>query len=171
MHCLLSTRFGMTAEVLRNGALGDVEVDAADAGQWQMIEDPFTFELIRTWVPVVQDADGDGTFERFIVPCEVRGIVDGGIRVAGTTERFGKEYENVDFAKMRFPPGIIITKRDRITNVRNKRTGKILWKEEELNMEGADYRATVFNVNGVTPEFDPFQRMVSQFAMLARADA
>lgn len=170
MQCLLSTRFGMTAEILRNGALGAVEVDKDDEGQWVEREDPVSFEIIREWVPVVDDED-TGTFKRFVVPCEVRGIVDGGIRVAGTTERFGKTYDNVDFAKMRFGPDVVITKRDRITNIRNKRTGQILWKEEELDKVGADFRATVFNVQGVTPEFDPFQRLVTQFAMLARVDA
>ena len=168
MHCLLSTRFGMTAEVLRMGAAGDTELDVNDNGQWKEQQDDITGEIIRVWVPVTTE-NGSEPPKRFIIDCEVRGIVDGGIRVAGTTERFGKEYENTDFAKMTFGPKIILTKRDRITNIRNKRTGEIIWKEEELDKVGADYRATVFNVNGVTPQPDPFQRVVSQFALLSRA--
>lgn len=168
MQCLVSARFGMTAEVLRMGAEGATSVDVSDAGQWEVQQDPINFEIIRVWVPLVTD-DGTGTPQRFTIDCEVRGIVDGGIRVAGTTERFGKEYENTDFAKMRFGPKVVLTKRDRITNIRNKRTKEIIWKEEELDMVGSDYRATVFNVNGVTPEPDAFQRVVSQFALLSRA--
>lgn len=176
MRCLLSTRFVMTAEILRNTAdIGSEPgtIDVNDNSQWQEQQDPITGEIIRVWVPVTQDEDDDPLTpaSRFVIPCEVHGIVDGGIRVAGTTERFGKQYDSTDFAKMTFPAGIILTKADRVTNIRNKRTGEIIWKEEELDKVNGDYRATVFNVNGVTPQPDPFGRVVSQFALLSRAEA
>lgn len=159
----------MTAEILRNGDADDVNVSLDEAGTWKVQQDEVTGETIRVWVPLVTS---ENNLEIVTIDCMVRPIVDGGIRVAGTTERFGKEYENVDFVQMHFPVNHIISKRDRITNIRDKKSGAILWKEEELaKVAGGDYRATVFNVNGVNQMFDPFGRMTHQFALLSRARA
>lgn len=168
MRCITGQRLTMTAEVLRNGAEGDDNVSLDEAGMWKTQQDEITGEIVRVWVPLVAS---DNPLTVVTINCMVRPIVDGGIRVAGTTERFGKEYENVDFVQMHFPTNIIISKRDRITNIRDKKTKEILWKEEEMDKVGGDYRATVFNVNGVNQMFDPFGRMTHQFALLSRARA
>lgn len=167
MHCLLSTRYTMTAEVLRTSA-GTPDVDMGETGSWHMKQDPESGEFVPVWVPLVEDSD-DPTPKKIEIPCQVRGIVDGGIRVAGTTERFGTEYENVDFVKMTFGPDFVLTKRDQITNIKDARTGRVIWVEEEIDKVNGVFRPTVFNVNGVTPEPDPFGRVVSQFALLSRA--
>lgn len=166
MHCLLSTRYTMTAEVLRTSFDGS-SVDTTDVGTWHMQQDPESGEFIPVWVPLVESDDLGA--ERVEIPCQVRGIVDGGIRVAGTTERFGTEYENVDFVKMTFGPDFVLTKRDQITNIKDARTGRVIWVEEEIDAVNGVFKPTVFNVNGVTPEPDPFGRVVSQFALLSRA--
>jgi hypothetical protein len=49
-----------------------------------------------------------------------RGIIDGGIRVAGTTERWGETYVDIDYCRIEFPSRIILSKRDRVTNIRNR---------------------------------------------------
>lgn len=159
----------MTAEVLRAGtsAPGDT-VNLEEEGNWEYKQDPISGEIISVWVPLVNSGT-DTTVVK--VPCMVRSIVDGGIRVAGTTERFGKEYENVDFATMDFGPKFVLTKRDRVTNVRDGRTGTIIWREEELDKVDAEYRATVFNVNGVQPVIDHNGKLVAQHALLSRARA
>jgi hypothetical protein len=133
-------------------------------GHWVDRQDEDTGEITRVWV-TDSDVDTPGTQQREI-PCIVRGVVDGGIRVAGTTERYTPAgiYENVDFAKMSFPAGIVVTKRDRITNIKN-RDGVIIWKEEEF-----DSAATVFDVLGVTPITDPFGKHIENMALLQRAE-
>jgi len=112
-----------------------------------------------------------------------RGIVDGGIRVAGTTERFGDTYENIDFVKLWVPGHVRLTKRDRVTNIKDP-SGHIRWRDEEyeqadpnkpLNLSdpttyNAQLRATVFNVNGVTPLFDADNYLVEWFVLLERAE-
>lgn len=170
MRCLRSARYTMTAEVLRTGtsAPGDT-VDLDEEGTWETQQDEISGEIISVWVPLVSDTPTGTTVVK--IPCMVRSIVDGGIRVAGTTERFGKEYENIDFATIDFGPKFVLTKRDRITNVRDKRTGVLIWREEELDKVDADYRATVFNVNGVQPVIDHNGRLVEQHALLSRARA
>ena len=135
MLCLTSARFNMKADILRQGTPSpDGPVNPTDQdGEWVMKQDPETGEIIRVWQP----ADGGAgtttptdnvTLES--IDCIARGIVDGGIRVAGTTERFGDLYENVDYVSMTVPASVRISKRDRVTNIRN-RSGIILWREEE----------------------------------------
>ena len=86
--------------------------------------------------------------------------------MAGTTERFTSHgvLESVDYVKMTFPRFIKISKRDRITNIRNRK-GQVVWAEEEH-----DGSPTVFNVMGVTPVLDPFGNWIENFALLARSE-
>jgi len=170
MGCLTSARYTMLADVLRQGAGSDVPVNLSDQGTWVSSQDPITLEIVRKWVPVTDDSN-PGKPLVWSIPCQVNGIIDGGIRVAGTTERFEKEYQNIDYVRMLFGPGEVLTKRDRITNIRNRRTGQIIWKDEEVGFDGTgDYRATVFNVNGVTPIANYKGRHIENFANLERAD-
>lgn len=180
VRCLTSARFNMTADVLRAGidAPPVEEEDNGQYGEWVEQQDPLTHEIIMVWVPAGQVTPGDnpdtpGTETQYrqqlSVPCLARGIVEGGIRVAGTTERFGNEYENIDYTRLWFPASVIITKRDRITNIRDSR-GKVIWVDEETNPTGTSWRSTVFNVEGVTPIPDPFGRHVENQALLARAE-
>jgi hypothetical protein len=151
---------------------GDINVD--EFGSWTDSQDPLTGQIIKVWepfpdIPTTPGIDESVTYAR--VPCVARGIVDGGIRVAGTTERFSNDYENIDFVKMWVPAGVKITKRDRVTNLRDPR-GRIVWYDEEyadiLNPDPTktQARASVFNVNGVTPLFDAFNRHVESFVLL-----
>jgi hypothetical protein len=123
-----------------------------DVLQETVRQDPDSGEVRKYWTVAKQG-----------VPCTFHGILEGGIRVAGTTERFGNIYENIDWAKMEFYSGEPITKRSQITNVRNLR-GVIIWREEE--MEGAP--PTVFDVQGVTPIVDSMGNNSENTALLQR---
>jgi len=159
--CLVSSKYNMTATILTQGPTAPVTPEGD--GHWEQKQDPDTGEIIRVWV---EDSDPDtpGTQTR-TVPCMVRGVIVGGVRAAGTTERFDPKgvYENIDFVKMNFPADVVITKRDRITNVTGP-DGTVIWKEEEFS--GAP---TVFDVLGITPVVDPFGMLVENFALLQRA--
>jgi hypothetical protein len=90
--------------------------------------------------------------------------------VAGTTERWGETYVDIDYVRIEFPANVIVSKRDRITNIRNRK-GQILWVEEELAPDGEGrFKATVFDVLGVTPVIDPFGKHSSNVAMLERSE-
>lgn len=147
----------MQADILRPGG---APVD--ETGHWDYVQDEDSGSIVRVWV--TDDPDTPAMEGLTGIPCLVRGVIDGGIRVAGTTERFSEIYESVDWAKMTFPANITITKRDKVTNVRGG--GKIIWTEEEA--EGN--KPTVFNVMGVTPVLDPFGRHVENVALLQRAE-
>jgi len=162
----------------QNGSVvGDIDLEKY--GSWVRSQDPLTHEIVRVWEPasnVFPGADGlPGTDDDIsitrTIPCIARGIVDGGIRVAGTTERFGDMYENIDYVKMWVPPSVRISKRDRVTNIRDPR-GHIMWRDEEFAdpLDPNDIaQATVFDVNGVTPLFDALNRHVESFVLLQRS--
>jgi len=179
IQCLTAGRMTMSATVLHQNQdyVPEGEPDLDLYGTWERSQDPLTHEIVRIWKPKVigynpgpTSAPEDDITVYDTIPCIARGIVDGGIRVAGTTERFGDMYENVDFVKMWVPAHIIISKRDRITNIRDPR-GRIIWLDEEFTDPSIDEnpRATVFDVNGVTPLFNAFNRHTESFVLLQRS--
>ncbi len=182
--CLTSARFTMKATILRKSSEFQPAVTDPAFGEWVKSQDPVTKEIVNVWTPVKKPGNVAGQPESFVeVNCIARGIVDGGIRVAGTTERFGENYENVDFVKLWVASNVLITKRDRITNIKDA-TGKIRWRDEEYEEVDPNVvidlgndatfnpvqRATVFNVNGVTPLFNAFNQIVEQSILLERTE-
>lgn len=139
MQCLTSAKYVMLVDVLRPIT----------------VYDPDSGESRKTW-----EAFSEGVG----IPCEFHGILEGGIRVAGTTERFGNIYENVDWGELKFSPGYPISKRSQITNVRTRRSGLIIWREEEMD----DAPPTVFDVQGVTPIVDAFGNHTENTALVQR---
>jgi len=171
MRCLLGSRFSMEAELLHYTGVIDGEPNPVSPGEYagDIYQDPITGEILNDWTAQTDDQGtvetGDDTVILTTFECIARGIVDGGIRVAGTTERFGDLYENVDFVKMWVPTHVKITKRDRVTNIRQVKGGTVVWRDEESNDA-----PTIFNVNGVTPLFDAFNRHVESFVLLEKAN-
>lgn len=183
--CLTGARFTMSAVLLHQNTPyvptdGD-PIDLDKYGEWVQSQDPLTKEIIRVWKPYDEPVvrpddpttpDRDESVLAGPIPCLARGIVDGGIRVAGTTERFGDTYENIDFVKMWVPSHVRISKRDRVTNIKDA-AGHLRWLDEEFSdpADPADIpRATVFNVNGVTPLFNAFNVLTEQFVLLEKAE-
>lgn len=166
VRCLTGARFTMVAEVLRWQGISTGDADDVTSGNWDTFQDPITGEVLNEWVPGTVDnsttPDRDEYEAVRTIDCLARGIVDGGIRVAGSTERFGDMYENIEFAKLWVPQRVKLFKNDRITNIRAKRGGEVIWQE-------ADGSPVIFNVNGISPLFDAFNRPVEKFILLERA--
>jgi hypothetical protein len=167
--CLTSAKFNMKADILRQS---DGEFTPTAEGEWKDYQDPITGEIIRKWYPVGDDPgtsvinEGDplSTFQ-----CMARGIVGSGLRGDGTGKQWGDVYVDTDFCRIEYPSSVILTKRDRVTNIRNRK-GKILWLEEEISPTSPSvFTSTVFDVKGVTPLIDPFGQHTSNVAMLERA--
>jgi hypothetical protein len=159
MSCLLASRFNMRATVLRQVGTNPQE---NAGGHWENHQDPDSGAIERVWVPD-EDADDPGN-QTLVINCMVRGVTNGGIRVAGTTQRYSELYENIDWATMVFPKSVTLTKRDRLTNVSNSK-GEIIWTEEEIDGNPP----TVFLVMGATPVIDPFGNHIENTALLQRA--
>lgn len=175
--CALGAKFSMTAVRLKPGVEAVVDPDTQEpTGHYEYIENPITGEIERKWVPdVPDDPTTPDINERvdFVFPVEARAVITGGLNTQGTAERWTSkgEYENVDFVTIKFPKEIVITKRDRITNITDA-NGKIIWVEEEASVTNPGVIVpTVFEVNGVSPVVDPFGQHVENYALLSRAGA
>lgn len=177
--CLTGARFSMSATLLHQNdnyePVGSPDLDLY--GEWVNSQDPLTGQIVKIWKPYEEEQTPDpgtdgGIIDIGTIDCIARGIVDGGIRVAGTTEWFGNEdYKNIDFVKMWVPANVFVSKRDRVTNIRDAK-GRIRWVDEEFSDPRLTEvpKATVFNVNGVTPLFDAFNNVVENFVLLERAE-
>ncbi len=98
------------------------------------------------------------------IPCFAETIVDGGIRVAGTTERIEQKYYNIDWVKL--TSTVPLRRSDRVTNIRPYNSTQAAWVEEELTGSPP----TWFNSNGSAPISDPFGRVVEYKTLLERAE-
>ena len=156
----------MTATVLRPGGSVVNPTPNSPSGHYERQQDPDSGAIIDVWVP--DDVDPStpevevGTF-----PCTARGIISEGVSAAGSTEDWNRrgDYENIEYVKLTFPKNVLITKRDQITNIRDA-SGKLIWVEDEYDVN----RATVFNVNGVIPILDAFNKHIENVAYLKRAE-
>jgi len=161
MRCLTSARFNLVATLLSQGEYGSAITSTSFVGR----QNPVTLEIDRDWTPDTDKVTA-GT-QQIDFPLIARGIVDGGIRVVGTTERINPDgaFVSEDYVRIQYPTNIEISKRDRIYNIRNPKTGVAIWKEEEFDGE-----PTVFEVLGVTPILDPLGQHVENQALLQRAE-
>lgn len=179
--CITSNKYEQKATLLRQGYQPDDPVIGSDdilpegsttTGNYVTKQDPITGEIIRVWEPApsgVEDDPGtEGVNEsHFTFECQARGIMTGGLNTQGTAERWTSKgtYENVDFVEMQVAPEVVITKRDKVTNIRNSR-GEIVWREEEYGTMSP----TVFDVRGVMPSLDPFGSLVEWYVLLERSE-
>jgi hypothetical protein len=175
----------MEATLLHQGSDLGQYPDIDEYGEWIDQQDPLTGDIVKIWVPYDDPQTPENEDPLFIgtIDCLARGIVDGGIRVAGTTEWFGSEYRNIDFVKLWTPAHVRINKRDRVTNIKDA-GGRIRWADEEFEPRDPNIpvdetdpdtynltkRATVFNVNGVTPLFDASNNLREWYVMLEKAE-
>lgn len=131
MSCLISARYTMLAD------LADQTQTRNESGQ-----------VTREW-----DFENPYTIRNLTV-----GILGGGIRVVGSTETWGEDYEDIEWAKMYISSQnleddedgeVFITRRFRVKNIRDRKTGRQLWV-------GDDGLPIEFNIMGITPIMDPF---------------
>lgn len=170
---ITTARYTMKATLIRPIGPTAPAVDPSATGVWADRQDPDTGEIVRVWEAI--SIDNPDTPESEIganvieIECMARGINEGGIRAAATTENFDDIYHNIDIINLWVPKRYRITKRDRVTNIRTK-DGTILWRDEEDENSATPTKATIFNVNGVVPNLDPFNRHIDNFCLLERAE-
>lgn len=175
--CVTSAKYNMRALILPQTA-GSYTPPAEDGeeGHWETVQNPITGQIERVWVdaPVDDNPDTPGdeslTGARYI-SCQANAIITGGLNSQGTTERWTSkgEYQNVDFVEMRVSANTLIRRRDRVTNITGP-NGDILWIEEDHPADDGTLPPTVFQVRGVAPSLDIFNRPIEQFILLERAE-
>lgn len=146
-----------------------VDNDPSDgSGTWVQNQDPMTGEIVEQWIPAPgEPAPINSTIE---VPCEIRGVQSSAYAAGPNREEFGSLYENLEYLQMKYPAKYNITKNDRITNIKDSK-GKVIYKDFEFSEDAPESATnTIFNVDGVTPIFDPFNVHIENFALLSRAE-
>ncbi len=168
-RCLMSTRFTMLCDILKPAGAPTVTDSNEPSGSYKLIQNPDSFAIERKWIPDNPATPQDDSYEGktvLDVPCLARGITNTGLQGAGTTEKFSELYQNLDWIRLTVSSHIFITKRDRVTNIRSKKTKDVIWKEEEID----DFPPTIFDVMGVVPSFDPFGRVIDLGVLLQRSE-
>lgn len=170
-QCLTAVRFNMTATVLNHYAPtedGEAVEEEVVGGHWEWYQDEESGAMKKRWVEDVAVVNNPGqTYQvnvnRFDIECYVRGFPEVGFRSTANTESFLEGlYRPFEAIQMVFPAKYVLNRRQYITNIRG-RNKQILWLEEETGLP------TVFEVQGVTPQFDPFGRHVDNLAVIKRA--
>lgn len=170
MKCIVGAKFTMLATVLNRYTQGDIsDIDAGSmSGHWTTEQDEISGDITRVWVedvgtPVLPGRDFTVGADRFDIECSARGFPEVGFRSSANTESFdGGRYLPMEMIQMIYPAKYILNRRQFVTNIRGKNR-KILWVEEETGLP------TVFEVQGVTPTFDPFGTHIDNLAVLKRA--
>jgi hypothetical protein len=166
--CLTSARFNMKADILRavTDTPDDPETTDVDEGDWTVKQDPDSGAIIRDWEPnVPDDPETEENEAAGLEPFNLiaRGVVQGGVKAS---EQFSDLYNAADYVRISFPPNVVLSRRDRVTNIRSSK-GVVIWLEEE----GEEDLPTIFSVTGVTPVIDPFGNHVENTALLERVQA
>lgn len=171
IQCLTSARFSMSAELLHWNVDGNEPAftDGSPSGDWTLLQDSTTGEIKNIWTPRTIDEDPldpDNPLTPVIdtFRCQARGVISQGVYASGSAETFGLHYETTDVVRMWVGAKTIITKRDRVTNIRDSKSKIPVFLDADFGN-----RPTVFNVHGVTPLFDGFNRHIQNYVLLERA--
>jgi len=168
MRCLTSVRFNMTATVLDYAPRADAVDEAIVGGHYVTIQDPDTGAIQQVWVEdqAVVPAYNNSprvAINRYDLPCFARGFTELGFRSSANNQSFDDGvYRATEVIQVTFPAQYSLNRSQFITNIRG-RDKRPLWIEEETG------EPTVFEVQGVTPTFDPFGRHIDNIAVLNRS--
>ena len=167
MSCFSSARYNCTAVILRPVGSSDT----VGGGQNQYVQDPISGAIVRKWT---NDSNSSEVgVQKITFDCSAEGFADAGIRVLGTNEKVDDLFRLTDMVKIFFSPSVHITGRDKITEIREKRSGKLVWREEESEyISGGQWveKPTVFDVRGVTPVINPMVGNNENYAILERSE-
>lgn len=165
MICLTSARFSMKATLLHQGQASDES--GGTTGHWENGQDPVTGEIINIWVEdnpdTPTDESGGGSAEQ--IKCTAKSVVSNAVRSASAMQQFGEMYVDKEYVQITFGADVVMSNSDRITNVLDSK-GKLVYRDYQFDNQPA----TIFNVLGVIPVFDPFNRHIENFALLERAE-
>lgn len=167
-RCLTGAKFTMLADVYRQTASD--KTTTGDLGTHELLYNDITGSVDRKWKPVVQESDEQTAFS---IKCQGNPIVNKGSTIGrSTNEKFmSGEYEQSDYIYLTYPASYTLSNRDRITNVRNAITNKVIWVDEEKDAdESGIFPSTVFEIIGITPIVDLFGNHIENRALLGRAD-
>jgi hypothetical protein len=99
-----------------------------------------------------------------ILPCWAGPFTSTSFKAQGTTEVFGDQYFKKSYLKLLTPEDI--GRNVQVANIRNKRTGEVIFNEVELRGSPA----TWYNSNGSSPVLDPYGRVIQWDTLISRSE-
>jgi hypothetical protein len=135
-------------------------------GEYKRVQDPDSGEILTEWVPAGSPTSINPQAPTYEIPCYARGYTDLGFRSSANHEIILKGEYNV-FEAIEFTyPGRFkgLTRQSYITEIRDAKSNDILWTEEETGLP------TVFQVQGMTPIYDPFGKLREWTGVVIRAE-
>lgn len=129
--------------------VGAVYTHTAEIQSKTLVQDPNSLAVKSTWALDHK------------ITCYARSIQTDAVSDAAAGKKFNDIYMQYEFIKVM--TGERLSQRQRITNIRSAE-GQLIWVEEERGDV-----ATVFEVQGITPIFDPFGALIEYEALCKRA--
>jgi len=134
------------------------------------------YSMLADFYPEVVEKTESGQVKRFwdrdnpyVVRNRTDGILVQGFTSVASTEKWDKDYQPVEYAKMYIQSQVVddddrgavtLNRTFRVSNIRDRATDQVLWlNEQRIPIE--------FNVMGITPIQDPFGRNV-EFEILLK---
>jgi len=122
MICITSAQYSMRATVLSQGGFDTTPEAGFDDTPLtpNLAQDPNTGEILRVWSA---DTIPGGVVQQKVIKCKVRGIISKTTRGEGTSTKITAAglIDDTDYVMMDFLPTVSLSKRDRITNIKNLR--------------------------------------------------
>lgn len=163
MTCISSARYDCTAVILKESGSPETRTE----GDYAYVQDPISGSISRTWAGTTASPGG------ILIDCAAKGFVSTGIHGQGTEAVISEKFYKRDMVRIEFSSNIHLTDKDKVTEIRYKKTGQLIWREEEREILGSGEWTevpTVFNVIGVTPVIQPFVGHIENSAMLERSE-
>lgn len=166
VKCISSTKLTMVATVIPR--LPQSGTAATGPGSYERRQDEDSGQIYNVFMPGAPPKPGQASTGQFEIDLFARGFTDLGFRSSANLESYIKGQYNIrEVIECFWSPGTLndnIGRQALVTNIRDKRTGRVLWTEQDTGVP------TTFQVQGVTPLFDPFGRMREWISVLTRAE-
>lgn len=99
------------------------------------------------------------------IACFASPFISTSFKAQGTSELFGESYESIGYLNLKTK--IDLGRSVRVTNIRNTKTGVVIYKEVELK----NNPPTWYNSQGSSPVNDPFGGILEYNTLLIRAES
>lgn len=143
---------------------------AGQSGYYKRTQDPDSGQITTTWEVGQSDPDTHQEIPaEYQIRCYARGYTALGYRSSANREIYvGGEYNYTESIQFDFPANVALNNQTLIQAIRHSEdptdTASYLW------LDGATGKATVWEVQGVTPVHDPFGKFIRNTAVLKRAE-
>lgn len=160
----------MWATVYEQPVVNDAQPASSETGYFKRVQDDITGAVTTEWVAATSAPAGYAlTTGQYEIRCYARGYTDLGYRSSANREVYIKgEYNIMNAIQFDFPADVELNLQSLITNIRTAPdptdTKYLLW------VDHATEKPIVWQVQGVTPVYDPFGKLLRNTTVLLRSE-